>query len=530
MTSALLLDLWYRGRWRLAILGGGLTLLAALFLGYVRPEAAAARADLGFGVLGIVLVCLGIQLLQLAEGRPGTGYETRLFVLPVSSRRLAATRILALTGVLVAVYGAGGMALARWLDVPPPRPALVLVIASIAGTFLCILWATPDRPGLRATLTTGTAALWTLPALARPGADSATGWSPLDVLDRTAPFGAWGLVAVFAASFPVAEWAIDRHRHGDAVPPPSARGAGEAAAQAAGPLRPFAHPLTALLRFEAREKGPLALALFLGPWCLFGAVGLTGWVEGPALLSFVDAVGKLVVVLGPTLVAGLVCRVRGGDIGSGLDPVATLRPIPSGSLATSFLLQGALLLGFAWLAAACGTWIAWHGLAPEVPPPWSGPWPRVFGLEIHPLEWVLLALAAGWLQLGALSAILLTGSNRAAALLIGLPYGIGVALLIFRDSVGGPWTDHLVGALPWLVGCAGLGSTVVLACTALRRGLIRGSAIALQATLLGIVVAAVALRLGAPAGPWTFAALGLAAAVLAPWPAASLAVRRNRHR
>ncbi len=145
MTTTLLLGLWQRGRWHLILLGTGLTVFATLFLSFVRPDDAARRTELGYGMLAIVIICLGIDLMHLAEGKAGHGFDTRLFILPVSSLRLASTWIAALAGILVAVYALGGIALALWFDVPRPKPEIGILVATLVASVLCVLWSTPQK-------------------------------------------------------------------------------------------------------------------------------------------------------------------------------------------------------------------------------------------------------------------------------------------------------------------------------------------------------------------------------------------------
>lgn len=531
MTRTLLWGLWQRGRWHLVALGCGLTVFVALFLRVVRPEDPGWRTDLGHRLLGIAVLLLVFNLLHLVEGRTGGGFDARLFVLPISSLRLAATWILTLSGVVITVYGLGGLAIAVWYDVPGPTIVGGVLIAAFFATLMCVFWASPDRAGLRNLLLGGLAVGWLAPAMFLHGSGVAIRSRP--TLETVGVGGFVGALLLYLVSIPTGSWALSRHRRGDAA---SARRSREAVDERPGLVgrRRRGGGFGALLWLDVREKGRLLPSLLAAPWLFVVAARWTGAMDDGVILRMIGAMVLGAFFFGPVMAAGIVCRLQEGVIGSRLDDLRTLRPISSATLAAVFLVHGVLSLLFVWTLTLAAAWTMtrWIAGADGVP----ATFPALTRLLASPEAGSSLAVLAlgliilAWLQIGVLSTLLLTGRNTAAALLIFLPYLVGAALLVFRDSITRLPSPALLGAAPWVIGTAGTLLTAAAAMLALRRGLVRPSTMAYQALAAIVLFGYLALELDLVASSHGFAVFGAVLAMVAVWPAASLAVRWNRHR
>ena len=530
MTRALIWGLWQRGRWHLLALSAGLTIFVALVLSVIRPDDPTDRANLAHGMLGLVIVCLAIDLLYLAEGKMGEGFDGRLFVLPVSSRRLAATWLAFLVGALWIAYGAGGLALSWWLDVPLPGAGGALLVAAFVASFTCSIWATPQRPVTRGIASLLLGAAWTVPVLLRrqPGA----AWDPAGVLAPSGPTGWAALALMLTLAFPLGTWALARHRRGDGVPAARAERRRHEHRETSAPRRPFTHAISALLWLDTREKGLTAPALFAAPWLFLGLAAGTGALDEGAVRSFLPALVQSALFFGPVLVAGIVCRTEGGAVGARIDHLRTLRPVSCSRLAAVYLAHGGAQLAAGWAATALAAWIALRASGLDlvaVAPPVG----RLLALP-DAVTWLLLGgaglLVVGWIQLGSLSAILLTGRSSVSAFSILLPYAAAGALLFYRDRLDRLPIASWLELAPWLIGGLGVTATAAAVILAHRWHLLRARAVGWQALAVMAVSGLLAARFGLPRADLAAAAIGVGAAMLLPWPATTLAIFWNRHR
>lgn len=538
MTAALLWGLWRRGRWHLILLLGGLALFAALLLSIIPAAETAHRAALGTALLWIAVVGLAIDLLHLAEGEHGAGFDTRLFVLPVSCRRLAATWLAALVGVIAILYLAAALTFRLWLGIPGPHLGTTLFIAAAMAWLVCLLWVTPRRPRRRMLFSLLLPVLFIAPLL--PTLPDLPPGPPFAALEQLGIAGLLLLTLYLAGAFAFGTWAIARHRHGDARAAKRRRvgrhqeSRHQESVAAPTAAAPFHHSFSALLWLDWKEKGHLIPALAGIPWLLLLAVGLSGLRSRDEIAAFATALLGAAAFFGPVLVAGIVCRLQEGKIGARLDDLRTLRPVSSTRLAAVYLAHGLLGLSLAWGLTAAGAVATFtlfgtgggpaHTIATVIA---HTPTSK---LVFHLLLGVLALAVAGWLQIGALSALFLTGRNTAVGLLILLPYTVGGALLAFRDAVTRLPFATLLPAAPWLLGGASLLGTLAILALAHRKGLLRPWPLAWQASALVALLAALAAHFPIPADGRAFALLGMAIATLAPWPATSLALRWNRHR
>ena len=534
MTFALLWDLWRRGRWHLIILPAQLVLFAGLLLSIVPLDDAVTRQKLGLGILWVSMICLAVDFLHLAEGKKGEGCDARAFVLPVSTRRLAATRLAALSGLMMVSYLAGAISLRTALGIPGPEPVAMLLIGVAIAWIICCLWLTPRQPvrrGLALGLLGGVFAFsaW----LRFPGFFS----QPLASLMIAGVHDLALLGLLLAGAFPVAIWAVARQRRGEVVgggqrwfPGSMARGSGGLA------KKPFSSPFRALLWLDWREKGRLLPTLFLSSWTLLLVAAAVGLTKPADALAMAGAMISFTVFFGPVLVAGVICRVREGNLVAEIDPLRILRPVGDSKLASVYLTHGGVGLALAWGVAAVGALGMWAllGESPE-----AGLVRVVFArfvgaaggdVFLAMVAGALVIAVAGWVQVGLLSALLLTGRTMSVTLLLGLPYLVGGAFLAFQDSVSRWPSEALLRSAPWIVGVLGLTGTTTALVLALQKRVVPKRATARQIGFLavGLIVAATVFDFAW--APRTFAGFGIAVAVLAPWPAASLAVRWNRHR
>lgn len=536
MTGTLLWGLWRRARWHLLTLPAGMALLSMLVISVVPLDDVTNRVKLGSGLLWVGLIGLAVNLIALAEGRSQQGFDSRLFVLPVSSGRFAATWIAGLVGVMASAYFGGSLILAAWLGSAGPDAGSLLFICAAVSWLLFAIWATPGHPARRTGLSLVVAAAFIGLVLTAGGGRSIV--TPLASLKDAGPLQLTLLGLLFSLAFPASAWAIARHRRGDATPGQIDEPRGlRRLAPGPPPDYPFGSDFAALLWLAFREKGLLIPALFSAPWLCVLVAGLTGWMEEPELARFAIAQVNFALFFGPVLVAGVVCRLQEGNLGDKLDDLRALRPVSSGTLAGVYLVHGGLSLALAWGLAATGAAITLAALGAS-PKGSSPPEAVVAGLQAAEPEALipqlmltfLLLLILGWLQLGLLSAILLTGRNSAAALFILLPYSIAAALLVFPDSISNLPAEKLLEWAPWIVGLLGLTATAIVLALALVKRLFRPFSVMVQLIGLAVVVATIAFSVDLPGAPRAFALLGIVAATLVPWPATSLALRWNRHR
>ena len=534
MTGTLLWGLWRRGRWHLVLLSSGLALFAALILSVVPVDDIESRSRLGFVLTWIATICLAVDLLHLAEGKGGEGFDTRLFIFPVSTLRLSATWLVALCGVMVLIYATGATAAGLWLGSPGPHLGAALFVAAATSWCICLLWMTPSRRVQRIVVSMLFGLGLLVALLAGPAVRSG---NPAAMLDLLGPRQMVVLTVLLIAAFPAGTWAVGRHRRGDAAVDPTVHRRGFSRLTSGPPPEyPFGSSFSALFWLDWREKGIIVPALFGVPWILMlAALGL-GLLEEKEIVAFVAAQINFAGWLAPAIAAGTVCRLHNGIIGSGLDGLRVLRPISSSRLAAVFLGHGALALTFAWVLTAVGTG-ALVAIAGEVPVSGAGSVLFARLAEVSTAELLtrlvtvaLVVAIAGWLQIGGLTVLLLTGRNTTVALLIAVPYGVGGALLVFRDSLSSLPLEALMAWGPWLVGGMGVVATATAFLLALSKGLVRPIAVLPQIAGLALVAILGYLFIDRPGTARSFALLGIAVACLAPWPAASLALRWNRHR
>ena len=526
MTRALLWDIWRRGRRGLLLLTGGLTLFAALVLSVIPVEEAAHRAELGRGLLWISVICTAIGLIYVAEGRAGEGFDRRLFVLPVSSARLATTWLSALAGTNVVVYLAGALALRLWLGSDGPDLAPALFVGALMAWFVWIVWATPQRPVVRSLFTVGAAGLFAGPLALSARSDSLG--NPLAALEQAGPGGLAAMVLALVAAFPLATWAVARHRRGDAMPEKSGGKGDPQSVSTKIADRGFDSPFRALLWLDRREKGYFLPVLFGAPWILALLAEATGSMDRETIRALVAAQVGFALFFGPVLAAGVVCRVQDGNLCARLDDLRVLRPVSSATLARTYLTHGAVHLSIAWLLTAAGAWAAFSYFGAPTGGGLAQFLVARFGDRAALLA-LLLALA-GWLQIGCLSSLFLTGRNSIAALLIGLPYAAGAMVLVFHRSIPAPPLEWLSGVFHWVVAAAGVLLTVTVVVLAVRWQRMPPAPLAWGAGGLTLFAIVAATALDLTLGPRTIALFGLTVAALAPWPAATLAIGWNRHR
>lgn len=312
----------------------------------------------------------------------------------------------------------------------------------------------------------------------------------------------------------------------------------------------FASPLAAQFWLEWRLRGWMLPAM-VGVTLLStaGFLALIGRGTAPILQTQVLLLGATL-ILGPPGAGTLMGKMRLFSHESGLGTFRASRPLSDGQLAGVLLKVGLASLLSAWLTAlACFGAVLfalrqwgearlvdelWHSLSAALEP---------FDLTTR-VALLFLLLAVGWMNMGLVTAIFLTGRHWIAWLLVEIPYGLAVVYLILNAFQPAGWVEILewiAQAAPWIFGAVALAVPPLAYGTARRLRLVHSAA---PWIALGVWLLAVAL-LGIHQREWIAQALssglaleravlvlglGLLALLTAPPALAPLAVAWNRHR
>jgi hypothetical protein len=524
IPTAIIWELWQRGKWGFLLSILAMVGLPALIFGALKFEGALPSGEDELSVrfcYAIVLVqAFGFTVvIASALDRP-----TRLFTYPVSAAALAAVRLIPgmVVAIVLSVVSTAAVNALFDLGWPAWGPALfcAAALALSEGTFRLTergAWLVPGF-GIPATLL----GMW---GKARFGPLFS---SPAHLWAEVTPIEVLTLICVALIGYASAVAGIARDRRGEPLRTPRLKAWFEGLLDPAPAFGlPFPSPHHAQFWFEWRQKGGMPVLVVIGM-----IAGFLGWLifnrDPKELFEGILAGGAILPMVG--FVMGLVIGHVGPMDGRfEMGNFYATRPLTNPDLARIILRtagRNVLSSWLVWLAA----YLALLGIE------WATQSKPTMLAELAKLGWSYfpLSLLATWLTVTLIAMAGLCGKQNLLTAIVSITFALLIALTVFGRFVLAPEERQ-----PFFFGCLIALMVLLIAGTiwafaaARRQSLVsRGAtwtAAAISMFLSAVVLAHWAWQERLPL-PMYLGIVGLAALVVLPLAGTPLALAWNRHR